>query len=144
MSMEIKGDAPLTEAERRYLQDRGRHEEIARIDEQHPPENKADLDGVPGVDWTPASGLETVSTQDLLDELDRRHTAGENVWGSPDESADVEVGPGKVTTPDYDNQTVQDLQQELARRGLSTTGKKAELADRLRASDAESYRPNPL
>lgn len=43
----------------------------------------------------------------------------------------------QVPSPDYDNQTVNGLRVELGDRGLSTSGNKSELVERLREDDSK-------
>lgn len=55
------------------------------------------------------------------------HAQGEGVYLDDDAAGEVA----------YEDQTVAELQSELTRRGLPTTGKKADLVERLEQADAE-------
>jgi hypothetical protein len=122
MSMEIKGDGPLTPAERQYLADRNRQAEIDRIDTQYPPKD-TEVPQSQNDSWTPANSLSLLSADELQAELDRRKTAA-------DEAEDGE-------TP-YEEWTVKELDAELRDRDLPTTGKPADKAARLRADDSKA------
>jgi len=111
MARDLKFDGPLSIEGRKYLADRGRYPEIARWDQEFPPDGEA-------------PDLEDVNAKTMLQ-------GGKSPELEPFEAFDDDDLA-------YEEWTVADLVEELKRRGLPSTGKKPELVDRLRQNDEQS------
>lgn len=81
---------------------------------------------VSGPDMNPMENVPRPPRASALDEQGRRYTTEQTA----DPTDEDEVAP-------YEQWNVDDLKEELANRGLTTTGKKAELVSRLEEDDAK-------
>lgn len=131
MSMEVDLSKPLTDAERAYLESRGRTAEIERADAIHgvdtPPPGQGDGTG-------PVShGTSMVDVRDQrIADLERELALLRGDDGSNTEDEDTEeVAP-------YEEWTVKELDAELKRRNLPVTGDKTAKATALYDHDEAS------
>lgn len=136
MSMEVKRDEPLSPAARQYLFDRGQHDLIAQIDEKYPPKRGTQVVSPaygPGHNPNP-TGVESMDTAALLEELRRRQAGGEDLSDYADATEADEIP--------YEQWTSDELNEELSERTgqdgkpLSKSGTNAQKAARLRENDA--------
>lgn len=128
MSMEIDLSTPLTDDERQYLLMRGRLADIERADSL----NGVETPDAPEGDGTGPKPISLMTSEQRATEAERLRARLAEIEGDADESdedEDVEPEP-------YDAWTVQELDAELKRRQLPTSGTKAEKVKRLEEDDA--------
>jgi hypothetical protein len=144
MSREINQDEPLSEEDRKYLEDRGNYALIRRMDEMHgtAPEPEAE---------TEESLLQQIADREAeVADLRARHTAlvlarEQQEAGVKDNTVVDGQGGSEAKTDTYDELNKPQLSAEIEKRNtgrdpedkMSSSGTKAQLIERLRADDAE-------
>jgi hypothetical protein len=139
MSMGVDTSTPLTKEEAAYLAERGRHQELQAAADRHG-QDVNELLAAPDGDGTGPrtmplnTDLRQIQEPSVL--LARLREMGVNVEVKdtpvePDVDDDNDVAP-------YEEWTVADLDTELKRRKLPTTGDKQAKVDRLYADDEKA------
>lgn len=127
MSMQVDLSSPLTAQERKYLEERGRYDEITRVDAMYGVETPAfsDGDGTGPV----VHGTTLVDNRDArIAELERQLA---DLRGDTPDVEDTEEGD---VSP-YEEWTVKELDAELKRRGLPVKGNQSDKATALYDND---------
>jgi hypothetical protein len=147
MSMAVDLSTPLTKDEAKYLSTRGRDAELHGAAERHGQDVNQLLSGQAGDGTGPVvtplgTGDQMVVTPDRL--LAQLRDMGVNVQvvDEPvEDSDDSEEDDSEEVNPElspYDDWSVKQLDAELKRRNLATTGDKKAKADRLYADDDQA------
>lgn len=132
MSMAVDPNKPLTREERGYLAERGRYDEINRLDERNgtTPEPLGDGDGTGVIPVSLLTADQQAAEKDRL--LARLKALGVDVPATG--TATDENAPDDELDP-YEVWDVKELDAELGRRGLPKTGTKPDKVKRLEEDD---------
>lgn len=135
MSMAVDFSTPLTEDERKFLNERGRYSDIERADSAHggsAPEGFGEGDGT-GPQYRPVLQGEAAAARkaQLLAELEAIEATEAAETGRDGSVEDGDVDPYEVWTPE-------ELTKELKRRKLTATGSKEDKVARLYEDDEKS------
>lgn len=118
MSMAVDLSTPLTQAEREYLQMRGRYDDITRADEMHGVTDQS----LPEGDGT-GPVLHGMASYDVRDQRIAALEAELALLRGNDAPVDTEEEVADDVAP-YEEWTVAELDAELKRRGLPVKGDK--------------------